>query len=54
MVIVRKAKREDAKSAWEIKNAAILNQCVGYYPIDTLEIWTSGELAPGFTEVVEV
>ena len=53
MVIIRKAKREDAKAAWDIRNAAILNQCVGYYPIDDLEIWTSGELSQRFTDAVE-
>ena len=53
MLIVRKAKREDAKAAWDIRNAAILDQCVNDYSIDLLQIWTNGALLENFIVDVE-
>ena len=53
MLKIRKAKREDAKAAWDLRNAAILNQCVSHYSIDELKIWTNGELSEKFTDTVE-
>jgi GNAT superfamily N-acetyltransferase len=53
MLSVRKAKREDAQAAWDIRNAAILNQCVGHYPMDDLKTWTSGTLSQQFMDAVE-
>ena len=53
MLSIEKAKREDARAVWEIRNAAILNQCTGHYSPDTLNIWTGGELSEEFMDAVE-
>jgi ribosomal protein S18 acetylase RimI-like enzyme len=53
MLSIRKATKEDAKAVWEIRNAAILNQCIDHYPADTLRIWTSGALSEAFAIDVE-
>jgi len=52
MLRIRKACKPDAEAAWEIRNAAILDQCVGHYSTDVLEIWTSGELPESFATKV--
>ncbi len=49
---VRKACAADAVAVWEIRNAAILNQCKGHYPPESLAIWTSGAIDDGFIEFV--
>ena len=53
MVTIRKASREDAQAAWDIRNAAIKSQCVGHYSSEELEIWTAGEISEQFIEEVE-
>jgi GNAT superfamily N-acetyltransferase len=53
MLSVRKAKREDAQAAWDIRKAAILHQCAGHYPMDDLKIWTAGALSQPFIDAVE-
>ena len=53
MLSFEKAKREDAHAAWEVRNAAILNQCVEHYSMDILNIWTGGELSEVFKDTVE-
>ncbi|MBI1423108.1 MAG: GNAT family N-acetyltransferase [Gammaproteobacteria bacterium] len=53
MLRIQKAKRADATAALEIRNAAILNQCANSYSMDTLKIWTSGELSETFADAVE-
>ena len=53
MLSVRKARREDAQVAWDIRKAAILNQCAGHYPMDDLKIWTGGPLSQQFMDAVE-
>jgi GNAT superfamily N-acetyltransferase len=53
MLSVRKATREDAQAAWDIRKAAILHQCTGYYPMDDLKVWTGGALSQPFVEAVE-
>lgn len=50
---IEKAKREDARAAWEIRNAAILNQCTSHYSMGILKIWTGGELSENFIDAVE-
>ena len=52
MLSIRKATKQDAKVAWEIRNAAILDQCIGYYHIEILDIWASGELSEDFANTV--
>ena len=49
---IRKACAEDAAVAWEIRNAAILSQCEGYYPPESLAIWTNGEITERFIQFV--
>lgn len=49
---IRKAGAEDAVAAWEIRNAAILNQCKTYYPAELLAIWTNGAIDEGFIQLV--
>jgi GNAT superfamily N-acetyltransferase len=49
---IRKAFADDAAAAWEIRNAAILSQCTGHYPPESLAIWTDGEITEGFTQFV--
>jgi GNAT superfamily N-acetyltransferase len=53
MVTIRKARREDAQAAWDIRNAAINSQCVGHYSAEALAIWTAGEISEQFMTVVE-
>ena len=53
MFIIRKANQADAKAVWEIRIAAILNQCVGHYSMHDLQIWTGGILSPAFTDMVK-
>jgi GNAT superfamily N-acetyltransferase len=49
---IRKASAEDVTAAWEIRNAAILSQCRGHYPPESLAIWTAGEMPEGFVQMV--
>jgi GNAT superfamily N-acetyltransferase len=50
---IRKATRDDAPSAYAIRNAAVLGQCRGFYPDDVLRQWTGAELADWFVDAVE-
>lgn len=49
---IRKACADDAAVAWEIRNAAILSQCQGYYPPESLAIWTDGAITEQFIQFV--
>jgi GNAT superfamily N-acetyltransferase len=49
---IRKACADDAAVAWEIRNAAILGQCKGHYPAESLAIWTDDEITEGFIRFV--
>jgi GNAT superfamily N-acetyltransferase len=51
-LVIRKAEREDAIAAWDIRNAAILDQCTGHYPEDQLAAWTAGEITDEFIQSV--
>lgn len=53
MLKIEKANRKDAQTALEIRNAAILNQCVGHYSMEILKDWTSGGLSDEFMDAVE-
>jgi N-acetylglutamate synthase-like GNAT family acetyltransferase len=53
MLRIEKAKREDARAVWDIRNAAILDQCTGHYSKEALAIWTGGGLPASFIEDVE-
>ena len=53
VILIRKATENDARVAWEIRNAAINCQCTGYYPAEDLKSWTSGEMTDQFLHMVE-
>ena len=53
MLRIEKAKRADAQAAWDIRKAAILDQCIDLYPRDALDIWTSGDLSESFSKDAE-
>jgi GNAT superfamily N-acetyltransferase len=52
VISIRKATKSDAGVAWEIRNAAINNQCKGYYPEEDLKSWTRRELPDNFVDMV--
>ncbi len=52
MISIRKANKNDAMVAWEIRNAAINSHCTSYYPAEDLETWTSGEVSDNFVHMV--
>ncbi len=52
MISMRKAERNDAQAAWDIRNAAINSQCAGHYPPELLRIWTEGEMTEQFVTTV--
>ena len=52
-VTIRKATRDDSVAVLRIRNAAVLNQCPGYYSEAELKKWTDGELADWFADAVE-
>ena len=51
-IVIRRAVRDDAAAAWDIRNTAILAQCAGHYPDDLLKIWTDGSMTDRFVEAV--
>ena len=53
VIAIRKARKDDAQEVWDVRNAAILGLCTGYYSQDDLALWTQGELTRKFTEAVE-
>jgi N-acetylglutamate synthase-like GNAT family acetyltransferase len=53
MLEIRKAKRQDARAIWNIRNAAIMDQCNGHYSADQIRKWTGGKLSEKFKDVVE-
>ena len=50
---IRKASISDAPTAWHIRNAAINNQCAGFYPPESLRTWTQGRLSDEFARMVD-
>jgi N-acetylglutamate synthase-like GNAT family acetyltransferase len=53
LITIRKASREDAVQAFDIRRAAILDQCKSHYPGDALKSWTDGEASERFQCLVE-
>ena len=49
---IRKARADDAAAAWEIRDAAILSQCKGHYPPESLAMWTNGTITDEFIQFV--
>jgi GNAT superfamily N-acetyltransferase len=52
-VTIRKATRDDALAVFRIRNAAVRNQCSGYYSEAELKKWTDGDLSDWFADAVE-
>ncbi len=50
---LRKARKEDAQTAWDIRNLAIQAGCQGFYTKAELRIWTQGEMPSVFITMVE-
>ena len=53
ILTIRKAQAEDATFAWDIRNAAIVKGCKGFYPDKLLEEWTSGDMTEEFMQLVD-
>ncbi len=53
MMRFTKAIRKDAQTALNIRNTAILNQCVGHYPEDIIQGWIVSELSDEFADAIE-
>jgi GNAT superfamily N-acetyltransferase len=49
---IRKAIADDTDSIWTTRNAAIMAQCVGFYSIADLHIWTDGVPTERFMQSV--
>ncbi|WP_341501442.1 GNAT family N-acetyltransferase [Gallaecimonas sp. GXIMD4217] len=52
MTIIRKASRDDAQAAWDIRNAAIRVACPAHYDAEVLALWTEGDMTDDFITMV--
>ena len=52
MITIRKANKNDAQAAWEIRNLAINTQCAGHYPAKDFKLWTDGSETEEFIREV--
>ena len=50
--LIRKAIADDTDAIWATRNAAIMAQCVGFYSIADLQIWTDGVPTDRFMQSV--
>jgi GNAT superfamily N-acetyltransferase len=50
---IHRASRTDANACWEVRRAAVMDQCVQAYPFAQLEEWTGGEASRAFADAVE-
>ncbi|UJF23174.1 GNAT family N-acetyltransferase [Shewanella sp. OMA3-2] len=48
--ILRRASKADALPAFELRNLAILSQCVDCYGVDAMTKWTEGEMPAAYAE----
>jgi GNAT superfamily N-acetyltransferase len=53
MATIRRASRADAKACWDVRRAAVIDQCADAYTRAQLEEWTSGEASRAFADAVE-
>ena len=53
MITIRKAERNDAQAAFEVRNRAILSKCTGHYSEQQLQTWISGSISEAFEKTVE-
>ena len=49
---IRKATQDDAAAVWDLRNAAILHACKGFYADELLGLWTAGQMTEEFVEFV--
>jgi GNAT superfamily N-acetyltransferase len=50
---IRHATRADATACWEVRRAAVMDQCESAYERAQLEEWTGGEASRAFADAVE-
>lgn len=48
--ILRRAIKTDASQAFEVRNLAILSQCIDCYGIDAMTKWTQGEVPEAYAD----
>jgi GNAT superfamily N-acetyltransferase len=53
VIIIRKATTADAQDIFDVRFAAIRDQCKNYYPESALDAWTSGSPSERFRADVE-
>ncbi|HEY3598111.1 MAG TPA: GNAT family N-acetyltransferase [Paraburkholderia sp.] len=53
MIHIRKATREDAQAAWDVRKHAVLARCSSVYPEDQIIAWTSGSPGEKWADMVE-
>ncbi|MEN5152227.1 GNAT family N-acetyltransferase [Pseudomonas orientalis] len=53
MLQIKRAKPEDADSAFEIRREAILGQCIGAYTAEQMALWTRGSASDGYSVLME-
>ncbi|ACS86776.1 GNAT family N-acetyltransferase [Musicola paradisiaca] len=51
-ITIRKARRDDAPAAFDIRNRAIRHGCRNDYSAEQLQRWTDGPLSEGFANTV--
>lgn len=51
-ITLRKARRIDAQTAFDLRNRAILHGCRHDYAAEQLQLWTSGTLSEAFENTV--
>ncbi|MCL1141596.1 GNAT family N-acetyltransferase [Shewanella gaetbuli] len=47
---IRKARLSDAQQAFDIRNRAIMSQCISAYGLKAMQKWTDGDLPSAFAE----
>ncbi|MGG1947751.1 GNAT family N-acetyltransferase [Trinickia sp. NRRL B-1857] len=53
MLTIRKAKRDDASDAWDIRKASVHVACAGHYPEAALSAWVDGAPSDNWATIVE-
>lgn len=53
MLDIKRATRDDADHAFEIRREAILSQCIGAYSAEQMALWTRGTAADGYSALMD-
>ena len=53
MLEIKRATREDANAAFDIRRAAIRSQCIGAYTAEQMALWTRGKAEDGYSALME-